>query len=185
MVWRPSKPGSGELASTPSTTTGETSSPAGENSPPDIAPPDDKKPKLAIHGNSSGAEPNDPLAHLAPPTLAPPVRTKMAPPLLGHLVGNRDFVIKLECFDDSVVLYPSGQTFEMKAGVSQTEIEDRLVRSVMSLVSRRQASVRAGEPPYRPILRFQVHPDGLRTYFRVYPLLESLRFPMIRENLEG
>ena len=34
------------------------------------------------------------------------------------------------------------------------------------------------------MLRFQVYPGGLRTYYRVYPLLESLRVPMTRENIE-
>ena len=50
---------------------------------------------------------------------------------------------------------------------------------------KRFQTVRPGEPPYRPLLRFQVHPDALRSYFHVYPLFENLRLPMTRENLDS
>ena len=59
-----------------------------------------------------------------------------------------------------------------------------MLSNPVALVDRRQASVRPGEPPYRPLLRFQVHPDGLRGYYFAYPLLERLRIPMSRENLD-
>ena len=51
-------------------------------------------------------------------------------------------------------------------------------------IARRQAQVLVGEPPFRPLLRFQIHPDGLRAYYRAYPLLEALRLPMSRENVD-
>jgi hypothetical protein len=44
--------------------------------------------------------------------------------------------------------------------------------------------VRPGEAPYRPVIRFQVSKEGLRSYFHAYPLLEPLRVPMTRENVE-
>ena len=64
-------------------------------------------------------------------------------------------------------------------------IDQALVQSVSNAIARRQATVRQGETPYRPILRFQVHPDALRTYYHVYPLFENLRLPMTRENLDS
>ena len=52
------------------------------------------------------------------------------------------------------------------------------------MIARRQGTVRPGEPPYRPQVRLLVRPDGLRTYYLAYPLLESLQVPMTRQNLE-
>jgi hypothetical protein len=52
------------------------------------------------------------------------------------------------------------------------------------MIVRRQSTVRPGEPPYRPMIRFRVRPDGLRSYYLAYPALEALHVPMSRENLE-
>ena len=52
------------------------------------------------------------------------------------------------------------------------------------MVARRQASVRPGEAPYRPQLRFLVRPDGLRSFHLAYPALESLRLPMTRQDID-
>ena len=35
------------------------------------------------------------------------------------------------------------------------------------------------------MIRFRVRPDGLRAYYLAYPVLEALRVPMTRENLEA
>jgi hypothetical protein len=64
-----------------------------------------------------------------------------------------------------------------------SETDAALVQTVTNLIARRQASVRPGEPPYRPIICFRVAPDGLRTYLRAYPLLERLNVAMTRENV--
>ena len=60
------------------------------------------------------------------------------PTTLGVIVGNRDFVVTLECFDDLLALYPSGQTFDVKG--RQDKIDEAIVRAVVQLISRRQAS---------------------------------------------
>lgn len=188
MAWRPIKAGNAGLEQNPTTSAGITSSGANRTPDSDSVLPHSNKPRgAALPSDSSGEASNDPLARLAPPTLGLGVKASAptSQPPLGRLVGNRDFVVTLECFDDSVALYPSGQTFDMKISEKAAEIDESLLRAVRNLVSRRQAGVRPGEPPYRPQIRFQVHPDGLRTYFRVYPLLESLRVPMTRENLES
>jgi hypothetical protein len=53
------------------------------------------------------------------------------------------------------------------------------------MIVRRQATVRPGEPPYRPYIRFQIRPDGLRSYYLAYPVLENLGIPMARQDLEA
>ena len=101
------------------------------------------------------------------------------------MLANRDYMITIECFKDVVALYPSGQVFSMANGADQSKLDEALVRSVLQLIARRQATVGTGETPYRPLLRFQIHPDAMRTYFHVYPLFENLRIPLTRENLDN
>jgi hypothetical protein len=107
-----------------------------------------------------------------------------APPPLSRLIGNRDWLIYVECKADEVVLRQGGQRFPIAAGPSAPPGEHPLAQAVRALIARRQAVVRPGEPPYRPLIRFQVHPDGLPSYYFAYPLLEPLRIPMSRENVE-
>jgi hypothetical protein len=118
--------------------------------------------------------------------LQPPAGSGRAPARpqvpLGRLISNRDWVIAIECKADAVVVKPWGLRFPATAATDGKE--HPLVVAVRNMIARRQATVRPGEPPYRPLLRFQVHPDGLRSYYFAYPLLEILRVPMSRENLE-
>jgi hypothetical protein len=53
------------------------------------------------------------------------------------------------------------------------------------MIERRQATVPEGDVPYRPLIRFRVHPDGVRAYYLAYPVLEALNVPLSRENLEA
>jgi hypothetical protein len=115
-----------------------------------------------------------------PPTFNRP-RPTFVP--LSRVIGNRDWVITVECKADAVFLQPWGTRFAVGTVASPGQ-EHPLPAAVRRLVERRQATVRAGDPPYRPLLRFQVHPEGLRSYYFAYPLLESLRIPWSRENLE-
>ncbi len=109
---------------------------------------------------------------------------KKPPPVspLSKLLGNKDFVISIDCRTDAVTVNPSGLTYRWTSS-NLLATDKALVDTVTNLIARRQASVRPGEPPYRPLIRFQVSPDGLRTYYHVYPLLEPLRVPMTRENV--
>ena len=129
----------------------------------------------------------NPLARLAPGLPVSDQRPgpkKPAPaPTVGRLLANRDYVMTIECFGEVAALYPGRQVFAMAHAHNQKEIDESLVRAVQQLITRRQATVRLGETPYRPMLRFQIHPDALRTYFHVYPLFENMRVPMTRENL--
>jgi hypothetical protein len=118
--------------------------------------------------------------------VAPPGAKKLAAlPTVGRLLGNRDYVMTIECFADAVALYPGSRVFAVANRPDQRSADEALVKAVLQLVARRQATVGAGETPYRPLLHFQVHPDALRTYFHVYPLFENLHIPMTRENLDG
>lgn len=113
--------------------------------------------------------PMDPLARLNSEKKPPP-----RPVLLGR---DRSWIIDLECQADAIVLQPTGQRFALEQG-------NLLSEAVRHLISRRQATVRPGEAPYRPQLRFRVRPDGFRAYYHAYPALEELRLPMKRETLE-
>ncbi len=107
------------------------------------------------------------------------------PPLpLSRLLGNRDYLIVLECTADAVIVHPGGHAFDTAALPGRADPYQDLVQTIQQLIARRQASVQPGEPPYRPLLRFQIHSDGLRSYYRAYPLLEGLRLPMTRENVD-
>lgn len=96
-----------------------------------------------------------------------------------RLVGGRDWVITIECKADEVVLHP-GQRIPME----KLGGPEGLPKLVTQMIARRQASVRPGQLPYRPLLKFRVQPDGLRTYHMAYPLLEPLGYRMTRENVE-
>ena len=104
---------------------------------------------------------------------------------LGRLIGNRDFVLVLECTADAVIIQPWGTRFPLPSLPKQADPSHPLVAAIQQLINRRQATVLPGETPYRPILRFKVRPDGLRAYYLAYPLLEGLRLPMLRENVDS
>ena len=121
----------------------------------------------------------DPLP--PPPTTLPPATPP--PPPVGRLLGNRDLVFVLECSSDGVRLQ---QTNEMHAlhQLKPGKTEHALVAEIRQFIARKQASVQPGESPFQPSIRFRISPDGLRAYYAVYPLLEPLRIPMARENVD-
>ena len=98
------------------------------------------------------------------------------------MIGNRDLVIGVECTRDSLILYPGRQRFATTI-LDQPSGQNPLMLAIRQGIERRQASVRQGEPPYRPLVRFLVRPDGLRTYYQVYPSLQALHLPMTRVSL--
>jgi hypothetical protein len=106
------------------------------------------------------------------------------PPTLSRLTGNRDWYIPVECRASEIVLPLSREHIPLAALVQQPATANQLVQSIRIAIARRQATVRPGEPPYRPILRYEVHRDGVRTYHAVYPLLEVLGLPEVRQNIK-
>jgi hypothetical protein len=61
--------------------------------------------------------------------------------------------------------------------------QNPLSGAVREMIDHRQASVPAGEPAYRPRIRFLVRADGLRSYYEACEALEALQLPMTRENI--
>jgi hypothetical protein len=115
----------------------------------------------------------------------PPDRdgTKPAPrPVL--LTGDRDWIIQVECTAGAVIVHPTRLRIATSTLKEARGGDNPLLRTVQQMIDRRQASVRPGEPPYRPQVRFLVRPDGLRTFHQVYPVLEPLRLPMKRQDIE-
>src|SRR5262249_44252977 len=141
---------------------------------PTAPPPEDSEPEPAPSGL-----PN-PLARFQTADKAKP---PAVPPRPRPLFGNRDWVIGIDCQAEAVVLLPTGAKVTT-ASLTPRSDKNPLQDAVERLIARRQATVRPGEPPYRPQIRFLVHPDGLRTYYLAYPALEGMRLPMTRENVE-
>ena len=92
-------------------------------------------------------------------------------------------MISLECTADALLLSPAGMRVPTAALGNAAGVENPLAGAVRELIGRRQASVPAGEPAYRPRIRFLVRPDGLRSYYEACAALEPLRLPMTRENV--
>ena len=90
----------------------------------------------------------------------------------------------MECQADTIVVRALGLRMPVAYLESVDQDQGRLARAVQKLIADRQATVCPGQPPYRPVIRFLVHPDGLRTYYLAYPRLEVLRLPMMRENVQ-
>jgi hypothetical protein len=125
-------------------------------------------------GRGSGGLPSSPAGSGRSQSPAPP---------LGQVLGNRDFVVTIACFSDHVTIYPGGKQHWWKEGKPQN-VEQAVVQNVQDLITGRQKSVRPGEPPYRPLIRFQLAPDGRIRFLQLYPRLEFLQVPMTRENLD-
>jgi hypothetical protein len=122
-----------------------------------------------------------------PPRLpgAPAPKSGKAPPPRPFLLNRvREWVIVIDCTTDSVILSPTGLHIATDSLLSDPRAGTTLAEAVHQLVDQRQAAVRPGDPPFRPQIRFDVHPNGLRTYHLVYPALEALQLPMTRQNLE-
>jgi hypothetical protein len=189
-----SGPGSSGSAPAPSPgdpATGTASAPAGAAAPPGgAAGPSGTAPGGAATGTGGGSgQGEEPASGTSDRTLNlnPPIpTTERRPPPAPRpprLVGNRDWTILVECTADAVVLYPSGKRFPVQALAEGTASGRSLVETVRGMIARRQAMVRPGEPPYRPQLRFLVRPDGLRTFYQAYPVLDAVQVPMSRQNL--
>jgi hypothetical protein len=152
------------------------------------APPDARARQQGTTSPPSNAGESPPpgaaMSRLALPSTLPDKQEKTGPVSLSRVIGNRDFVVTIACYREGVVVTPGGASFAWndKGGVNQ--IDEALVRTVLQLIERRQATVRAGEPPYRAVLRFEVRGQGRRTYHHVFPVLDGLRLPMVREDVE-
>jgi hypothetical protein len=125
----------------------------------------------------------------AAPALGPVLRSakgpaRLPPSPLSRLLGSRDWRIVIECQASQVVVLSTGHRHATATLRKTPGAEHALVTEVRQLIERRQATVRPGEPPFRPVLAFRVWPDGLRSYYAANALLDELRLPTARENVE-
>lgn len=133
-------------------------------------------------GGTGSDSPGDPTDRMMP-SLPNGKTVRPTRPVVGRLTGNRDYVITVECTADAVLVPATGLRLAT-ASLAAPGGADALLQAVRQLIERRQASVRPGEVPYRPQIRFLVQPDGLRSYYTAYPALERLQLPMTRENFQ-
>lgn len=147
--------------------------------------PDATSRPIGLRPNGSGvpaAGDGDPV----PPSAQSPFLTNnekpraavIRPPAIGRIIGNRDFILIVDCYENVVTLSPPGRSFNL----TSAEAIEQLAKQIKILVDRRQQTVRPGEPPYRPIIQFRVQPDGRRAYYAVYPRLAEFGYAMTREN---
>ena len=58
-----------------------------------------------------------------------------------------------------------------------------LLLTLQQMINRRQESVRPGDLPYRPQVRFLVRPEHERTFHLAYPTLDRLPATKTRQTL--
>jgi hypothetical protein len=166
------QPGAATSEAQPAGATGATGSAGGRPGPGGASQPQDADGPQGPHIDT------DPLPGRPGPRYSPPPR-----PL--RLIGNRDWVIPVECRADGVVVRTLGQKLSSASLAGKSGVDSPLLQAVKQMIDRRQAGVRPGEPPYRPQVRFLIYPDGLRTYFLAFPALEPLGIPLTRQNAEA
>jgi hypothetical protein len=128
-------------------------------------------------GGAAGRPSYDPL-----PPAPSGSRDRPRPSSPSRVIPERDWFLEIHCTADGVAVIPGGVRIPL-AALSASPGTNRLQESVRQLLARRQAMARPADPPYRPVLRFVVQPEGLRTYYLAYPALTPLQVPMIRENV--
>jgi len=145
-------------------------------------------------GGSSHEDDDPPLAarpskqYLPAPTAVPVAPKRTQPPRPRSLrpaivMGDRDWVIFVECRENSIVVYPSRRELPM-ASLSR-DPNNPLMQLVQQMINQKQASVRPGDLPYRPHIRFLVRPEYERTYYQSFPSLDTLSAPKERHTLDS
>jgi hypothetical protein len=180
---RTTPPGSAEPSGKPgSSNNPASSSPAGSERRPDQqtspAPVDGERPADQPASDASPAAGSPGSGQGSRLGTEPPSKSTSR----VRLSPNRDWIIRVECKGDGVVLSATGEHFPLI--VLGPQGDQPLVAAVRRMIERKQATVRPGELEYHPQLRFIVHPDGFRSYYSAYPALGLLRLPMSRELRE-
>jgi len=105
-----------------------------------------------------------------------------SPAIPPYSIFRRDHVIMIDCLLDRIVVFPGAVNYDLYTLSKSRSGEMR--NTVLRQVARWASAAPAGETPPRVEIHFRVRPDGLRAYYTAYPILEDLRLPMIRENVE-
>jgi len=136
----------------------------------------------ALPGGTPGRQylpstPSVPVAPKRPPSSRP---RSLRPAVV---MGDRDWVIFVECRENSVVVYPSRQ--EIPVSYLSRDPNNPLMRLVQQMINQKQASVRPGDLPYRPHISFLVRPEYERSYNQSFPSLDMLTEPKSRRTLDS
>jgi hypothetical protein len=133
-------------------------------------------------GGGDGQGDDDPFLRATPTPKLP--KASRPPPALrpARLSGNRDWIVFVECKTEGIVVYPTHLLIPASA-LGRASGSNPLLQSVQQLIDRKQATVRPGDAPYRPEVRFLVHPDAGRTYHLAYPTLDALAAPKTAQTL--
>jgi hypothetical protein len=139
--------------------------------------------KPAPAGKPAAADNPDDDPFLRAPPSPLPNASRPAPSMRpARLNGDRDWILYVECKPEGVVLYPT-QLLVPVSALSRQPGANPLLQNLQQLIDRKQATVRSGDPPYRPEVRFLVHPNALRTYHLAYPTLDALAVPKTAHDL--
>ncbi|MGF1580551.1 MAG: hypothetical protein ACFCD0_14410 [Gemmataceae bacterium] len=95
---------------------------------------------------------------------------------------RRDWIIPVVCKETGASVPHLRQRFPTSSFVRSKTVHP-MVQGIYDLIRRRHKRLRPGEPMFRPVIRFEVHPDGLRTFQGASLLLEVLGVAMQRENI--
>ncbi|HVS39438.1 MAG TPA: hypothetical protein VMS17_28025 [Gemmataceae bacterium] len=135
-----------------------------------------------LHPAAADGTDDDPFLRAPPPPLLPN-SSRPAPTMRpARLSGDRDWIIYVECKPEGVVIYPT-QLLIPASALANPSVGNPLMQTIQQLISRKQATVRPGDAPYRPEVRFLVHPDAGRAYHLAYPLLDGLAAPKTAQPL--
>ncbi len=100
----------------------------------------------------------------------------------GIIQSTRDWWIYVECRENSVVVYPA--RVEIPLHSLSRDPNNPLMQLVQRMINQKAASVRPGDLPYRPHVRFLVRPEYEGTYYQSFPALDTLTAPKDRQALE-
>ena len=136
--------------------------------------------------SQSNSDAQDPTARIAAPLpeLGPRKSSTPAPLRAARLFADRDWIIYVECKFEEILVHPNRLIIPTSLLASEEGVK-RFVQEIEKMITRKQSTVRAGEPPYRPEVRFLVWPDGLKPYHLSYPALQSAGIKQKRQNLES
>ena len=136
--------------------------------------------------SQSNSDAQDPTASIAAPLpeLGPRKSSTPAPLRAARLFADRDWVIYVECKFEEILVHPNRLVIPTSLLASEEGVK-RFVQEIEKMITRKQSTVRAGEPPYRPEVRFLVWPDGLKPYHLSYPALQLAGIKQKRQNLES
>lgn len=136
--------------------------------------------------SQSNSDAQDPTARIAAPLpeLGPRKSSTPAPLRAARLFADRDWVIYVECKFEEILVHPNRLVIPTSLLASEEGVK-RFVQEIEKMITRKQSTVRIGEPPYRPEVRFLVWPDGLKPYHLSYPALQMAGIKQKRQNLES